>query len=395
VKVLLIHNGDGLSAGGISGGTLRSFEVIRRWRSYPGVSVHAVTTPGGLSKLHATNLPLPATVLKASLWGTQERFLFYRFVSYVISTFDFRRKERDVPPVDVAFTSSDFFCDTSVARCLKRRRPAVRWVASVHHLYASPWKRPGNPLVNWGWYVLQRRSLRGIARRADVALVYDTDEGDRVRELLLRYGMAADRIKPMCNGVDLNRFPKQPAVASGCGALFVGELRPNKGIFDVVPIWRRVLARIPEAHLRLVGFASPEIQTKLRAEVSAAGLDRNIVFSGELRGAPLIQAYRSARVFFMPSHEEGWGIAICEAMAAGLPVVAYDLPAYCRHYRSVLNHVPCFDIAAFADKVVELLHSPELCEISSRRGRELAAGFDWNSIARQDWESIQTVIQKG
>lgn len=392
-RVLLIHNGDGLSVGGISGGTMRSFEVVRRWCAYPNVVALAVTTPGGLSKLRAGGLSLSQTVLKASLWGTRERFRFYRFISYIISVLDFRRKEKSVPPVDVAFSSSDFFCDTAVAKHLKGKRPAVFWAACIHHLYTSPWKRPGNPMVNWVWYVLQRRSLSGIARYADLAFVYDTDEGDRVRDLLIRYGMEAPRIRPMRNGVDFKQFQERPTAEPEFDALFVGELRSNKGVFDFVPIWKRVCASVPGARLRVVGHSSPEMQAKLTSAISKAGLESNISFAGEFRGEPLIQAYRSARIFFMPSHEEGWGIAICEAMASGLPIVAYDLPAYRRHYRPVLHHVPCFDTVAFADEFVRLLRSPDLCAAAGKNGRQLAAEFDWDTIARQDWESVQMQYQ--
>ena len=50
-----------------------------------------------------------------------------------------------------------------------------------------------------------------------------------------------------------------------------------------------------------------------------------------ISGKDALSVVKSVLVFVFPSHEEGWGIAICEAMACGLAVVAYDLPAYERN----------------------------------------------------------------
>lgn len=387
-SVLLIHNGDGLSAQGISGGTLRSFEVIRRWATYKDLQVGAVTTAGGSRKLRDAGLTLDQAVLRASIWAHRERFLFYRIFSYVVSVLDFYRREHDVPPVDIAFSASDFFCDTAVARHLKRRRKNVMWVACVHHLYSSPWSRPGNPLANWGWFLLQRLSLRGIARHADLAFVYDTDEGDRAGELLARMGMPKERVQSMWNGVDLSRYRQTEAAEPEFDAVFVGEHRPNKGIFDIVPIWSEVKRQIPEARLRLVGYCPPEIRARLIRDIEQQDLGDSVIIAGEKKGEELVAAYRNARVFFMPSHEEGWGIAICEAMASGLPVAAYDLRAYARHYRSVLHIAPCFDRGAFARNVVRLLQDAEERTRSANAGRNLAAKYGWDEIARMDWDAI-------
>jgi glycosyltransferase involved in cell wall biosynthesis len=388
MRIILIHNGDGLSSRGISGGTVRTLEIIRRWIRRPDIEAHGITTVGGSYKLQATGLNFPVTILKASLFGKQERFLWYRLVSYMISALDILRKERQVPPADLAFSASDFFCDTIVGTILRRRRPAIRWIASVHHLYSLPWTRPGNPLVNWGWFFLQRLSLRLVARHANVALVYDTEEGDRLAKLLADYGMSAHRIRRMCNGVDIKRYTAGNAsVPKEFDAVFVGELRPNKGIFDIVPIWRRVCEQEPKARLHVVGHGAVNQMARLQSETREAGLEGRITFGGEQRGEQLLQAYSSARMFFMPSHEEGWGMAILEAMAAGLPVVAYDLPVYRRHYSGTVVTVPCFDVNEFAVQVVRLLRTDGGRAELSRRGRERSAHYDWDVLAEQDWQS--------
>jgi glycosyltransferase involved in cell wall biosynthesis len=87
---------------------------------------------------------------------------------------------------------------------------------------------------------------------------------------------------------------------------------------------------------------------------------------------------RSADLFFAPSREEGWGIAVGEALTAGIPVVAYDLPAYA-HFGEAVIRVSRGDVDSLATTVLELLLSPDRME------KALA---NVSSTRLHHWESI-------
>ncbi len=390
LKVLVVLNGDGLNTTGLSGGAVRTYEVLRSWAAEGKALPHAITTSGGLHKLSAFGLDRPAHMVKSSFFGTRERFAFYRFASYLISTIHFRFKEPETPPAEVVISSSDFFCDTEVAILLKKRRTKIRWIAMVYHLYTKPWKRPGNPLVNWIWFILQRWSLRRIARWADGVMVHDTEEGDLVKNLLVRLGMSAAVVHPMRNGVHLRRFDQPKTTGKPeFTALFVGELRPNKGVFDLIPIWRNVCSSVPEARLLVVGGGNQHICNRLTAAIQAAGLKDRILLAGSLSQEDLVKAYHSTQLFISPSHEEGWGIAICEAMAAGVPVVAYDLPVYRRHYHNAFEAAPCFNRSTFAECIVKLLKDASRRKDLISIGGERSRSYDWNLLAGRDWDFVR------
>jgi glycosyltransferase involved in cell wall biosynthesis len=338
-------------------------------------------------------LDWPVTLLKASLVGKRERLVLYRIISYLISAVHFRWKEREVPPVDAVISSSDFFCDTAPARLLKKRRPSIRWIAMIYHLYTEPWKRPGNPLVNWTWYLLQRLSLRGIAWHADAAMVFDTEAGDRVEACLKSYGMNSARIHRICSGLSLLRLQRPENAPTGeYIGLFVGELRPNKGIFDLVEIWKEVCVKLPDAKLCVVGGGDPRIRRRLEAEIEGAGMGGRIVLAGTLSNEDLVKAYHSARTLVAPSHEEGWGMAIVEAMAAGLPVVAYNLPVYQRHFEGAFLAIPPFDKRRFAEGILDVLANTGREDAMREAGLKCSRLFDWPLIAEHDWALLQRVI---
>ena len=76
--------------------------------------------------------------------------------------------------------------------------------------------------------------------------------------------------------------------------------------------------------------------------------------------------------------------AVCEAMAAGLPVVAYDLPAYQKIYRGAYKAIPCYDFDAFAKAIVQALDDPSDFARLQSLGTACAAQYDWNAIAAAD-----------
>lgn len=290
---------------------------------------------------------------------------------------------------DVVITVSDYFCDIVPALAAKRTA-GCRWIAWIHHRELPPSQRPGNRLVNTLTHRMQEWSLRRIARHADAAWTYDTDAGDLVRERLLSFGMPEERIRRMRCGVnvdDIHQAPEPPAKT--VDATMVG-VRPNKGLHDILPVWERVLARRPGTTLRLMGGMSGEAETL--EEIRRKGLDRTItVFRPEGGFLPAPEYYaklKESRILFAPSHEEGWGIAVCEAMAAGVPVAAYGLPVYRRIYGDAFRLVPCFDADAFADAIVEMLESSSAYAEYRGRGLQCAESFDWDRIADDDGAEI-------
>ena len=94
--------------------------------------------------------------------------------------------------------------------------------------------------------------------------------------------------------------------------------------------------------------------------------------------------FRAADVFVSPAtHGESFGIVLAEAMAAGVPVVASDIPGYrdvARHLREALL-VPPGDDTALAAAVSRLLADASLGAALGARGRRRAAEFDWPHVA--------------
>jgi glycosyltransferase involved in cell wall biosynthesis len=266
----------------------------------------------------------------------------------------------------------------------------------THHMMTPSLAVGKHRAMRYSSSAFQRLSYWLFRRYASAVFVYDSEEGRRITSFLRSRGYDDAKIKHVMNGtsrkeidsIDVN--PNLPEY----DACFVGGLRPGKGLYDIVPIWKRVLASAPTARLAVIGGGAPVYEHELRAEMKTEAMQDSVVLYGNLRWTELIGIVKRSKIFISPSHEEGWGIAICEALTCGKAVIAYDLPAY-GVFGDCIEKVERNDVDAFASAVVEFLCNPTRREELAKKGRLLSAKFDWDSIAQRDAQLFVDVCTAG
>ena len=161
---------------------------------------------------------------------------------------------------------------------------------------------------------------------------------------------------------------------------WIGRLEKTpKRVFDVVPIVQQLRRTLPETRMHLFGATDhPAVVEELRRRIEAAGLEDAIVFEGYR--TDLEAVYRRARVCLMTSRWEGFPMVLVEALAAGVPVVMYDLP-YLEVVRQCqgIARVPMGDAAGAAAALASLLADDGRWQDASR-----AAASSLRAFARRD-----------
>jgi glycosyltransferase involved in cell wall biosynthesis len=104
-------------------------------------------------------------------------------------------------------------------------------------------------------------------------------------------------------------------------ALFLSRIHPKKGLDRLLALWPGVLKEHPDTLLVVAGTGEAEYVQSLKEQCRALGIDQSVVWAGQLVGRAKYEALVDADVFVLPSHQEGFSMAITEAMAARCPVV--------------------------------------------------------------------------
>lgn len=173
-----------------------------------------------------------------------------------------------------------------------------------------------------------------------------------------RTGLPESFFRVIENGIDLSRFaaPDRAVRQAGEGhVVSVGRLDPQKDFPTLLRAWKTVEEHCPHAHLTIAGSGSEE--ERLRALAAALQLER-AQFVGFVNDIPKL--LREADLYAQPSAWEGFGLAVAEAMAAGLPPVVSDadsLPEIVTHEKTGWV-VPKGNAAALAAALIKLLTDP-------------------------------------
>lgn len=205
---------------------------------------------------------------------------------------------------------------------------------------------------------------------------------DAVKEHLLRvFNVDEERIRLIYNGVDPERFTplfdghrqRHARVSFGLtGRPVIGtvaRLVPSKGHRYLILAMAELRRRWPQAQLVIVGEGP--LGGALRALASELALDASVQFlSSRLDTREILAALD---LFVLPSVQEGLGLAILEAMACGLPVVAFDVGGV----SSVVRHgengllVPAMDVKRLTQAMIEVLEDPAKAALMGTAGRRL------------------------
>jgi glycosyltransferase involved in cell wall biosynthesis len=224
--------------------------------------------------------------------------------------------------------------------------------------------------------LFDRRSLR------QASMIHATSEMER--DWIERYLGKGPRIAVIPNGVEMQVFPGTPRETKPASrtrqVLYLGRLHPLKGLDLLLDAWKAG----GTGGWQLVIAGPDEQGTRTRLEAQARGLGlANVTFPGPLYGEEKRRALAEADLFVLPSRTENFGIAVAEALGAGLPVITTkgtpwsEIAGSCGWWVDVNA-----DAIAKALTAAMRLSDAE-CHTMGQRGRDLvAAKYQWDAVGR-------------
>jgi len=202
------------------------------------------------------------------------------------------------------------------------------------------------------------------------------------KEVALNFGFKKEKVKVIPNGIDLHRLKTvAPLKLDGHPKiLYVGRLAPIKDIPTLLLAFKALKIDYPNARLYIVGDGPDK--PRLKKIVSQVNLSNSVSFEGEVPTNRAYSYYKSCDIFILPSLRENFPIAILEAMASNIPVIASRSAVPHGLIRSGYNGL-LFEEGDWKELVRlmrEVLSNKELSNRLIRNAYETVKEFTWRRI---------------
>jgi len=230
-------------------------------------------------------------------------------------------------------------------------------------------------------------------------LVITVSDASR-REILSELSINESRVHTIYNGV--NAPSRTQGGAPGRGlfgtdqpyVLYVGSFEPRKNLLRLIRAYTRAVRDGLQCHLAVVADPGSGQTAEVESELASSGLGKSVHFLRGVSEQDLWKIYACADLFVFPSLAEGFGLPPLEAMAAGTPVIASDIPAL----REVLGDAAYFvdprseDDLAFA--LLELSNNVARRDQLAEAGLSRAGLYTWRDCAEKTLAAYEKVVKE-
>jgi glycosyltransferase involved in cell wall biosynthesis len=293
--------------------------------------------------------------------------------------------ERNVHEYDLLHLHALFSYSTAAAAHFARKQ-SIPYIVLPHGMLA-PWAIQRNRFLKQ--YYLKLIEQKNLARAA--AVQFTAEEELKASAFRGRANFVLPYVLDLTK--QKNGHRREPSCRPRI--LFLSRLHPKKGLDLLIQAAGKLAGEGKDFELLLAGNGDREYEEVLRAMIQRNHLAARTKFLGFVQGAEKTRLLHESDIFVLPSYEENFGIAVTEAMAAGLPVVISDRVNICDEVRSAdagLVTLPEPDALRLA--IARLLSDQGLRAEMGARGAELVGNrFAMGAIAGETVMIYQDIIQ--
>jgi len=398
-KILFITNSHAYEEG-LSGGERIAIELYRRWQKKNNIFVF--TSNFGKYTWEKCGIDIGDNFVFCSSLNKNKKKLLSYFslaISYVKRVIDLllnKRFNEEVQSGSFVYSCSDFWPDSLPAFFAKMKNPGIIWVAAFYLSAPSPWEK-NSPYKGIKWWVglfywlTQLPVYCLIKNTAD--MVFVTSQPDVKR--FITKNRNEERIVVVRGGVDITESESYlmsgkviPVNKRKYDACFIGRFHYQKGILELMDIWKLLCIKKPQALLGVIGLGP--LEQELRDKINRLGLENNIELLGFLDGQDKYRVFMNSKIVVHPAFYDSGGMAAAEAMAWKLPGVSFDLESLRTYYPKGILKTRCFSLKEFCDNMIKLLDQPDLYERMGNEAVELIRDlWNWDKQAEVIYQSVR------
>lgn len=373
---------------GLSGSDRIFIECAKRLSKKYKVTVHVWEEGYLICKRQGLGEDISFEILTVDFW-CKFGFLVCYFVRILKAVWYALFKKIDNGKETVIYSASEFWMDSLPAFILKIRFPKIRWVAGWFQTAPNPIigfsqgsRQNSYRLPAFYYWIMQLPIKPLIERFADFVLI-NNEEEKRQFPTLDKKGKAIVII----GAVNIEEIKKWKLKIGNLpkiyDAVFQGRFHPQKGVVELIDIWKLVTSQLPNATLAMIGDGP--LMNEVKEKIQALGLGKNIELFGYVFDGPKkYRIFSQSRVVVHPAFYDSGGMAAAEAMAFELPAVGFGLDSYKSYYPRGMVKVEVGDLEAFAGMIVQLISDKNKRENIGRQAREMVSkNWSWDIRVNQ------------
>lgn len=219
-------------------------------------------------------------------------------------------------------------------------------------------------------------------------------------EICSLFGVPGEAVSVIPNGVEAEQFKDlsaQPDIFVNDDeklVFFLGRLVPEKGAWELLSCFPRVLEKIPDAKL-LIGGNGPQ-KDILEKRAKELNISDKVMFAGFIKEKKRNYFYNRANVAAFPSLYEPFGIVALEAMATNTPVIVGNVGGLAEIVIDGITgvKVPPGDVEKLADAIITVLSNQkfaaDLCENALQKIRTV---YSWKYIAKSTTDLYKNILE--
>jgi glycosyltransferase involved in cell wall biosynthesis len=261
----------------------------------------------------------------------------------------------------------------------------------IPHLFATTVFQEINFVLGSYIYIMEQ-PLRYLYRKFPYCVISESTKED-----LTKRGIRPDRIAVIECGIDEETYSYDESVRKyeKPTALYLGRTKKYKSIQHLLTAWPRVLEKVYDARLQIVG--SGDYLDNLKAKAARLGINDSVEFPGFVSKESKIERFRKSWCTVYPSLKEGWGLTNIEANACGTPALASRVPGLKDSVADGKSGLlfEYGDIEGIASQILKIFTDDELRTRLSKGAREWAARFNWDDSACKMIELIGKTVKEG
>lgn len=287
------------------------------------------------------------------------------------------------------YSASEFWMDSLPAFILKLRFPNIKWAAAWYQTAPNPISgfsggRYRFPALLYWLVQLPIKPL--ISKFADFILINNEDEKGYFQGFEKKLVVVLGAVDTNLISKYVKRYFRLPKIYD---AVFQGRFHPQKGVVELIKIWKLVVDKLPKAKLAMIGDGP--LMNSVKLEIRNLELENNIKLLGYVFDGP--QKYRifsQSKIVVHPALYDSGGMASAEAMAFSLPCVGFDLKSYKSYYPQGMVKVRIGDLNVFSNTVQRLLYNQEYRKSVGGEAFEMInKNWSWDQRAKEIFKYVK------